>query len=111
MKKNLNMIRGDTFNFTFEIENLDEALDSCYFSCKKNIDDATYTFQKNLNDGITQIETNKYKVRIAPNDTHDIEVGKYIYDLQIGIGEDIYTIMSGQLIIEKEVTEESYEEL
>ena len=108
MKKNLNMIRGDTFSFTVEIENLNEALDSCYFSCKKSINDENYTFQKSLNDGITMIETNKYKIRIDPNDTHDIEVGTYIYDLQIGIGYDIYTIMSGSLIIEKEVTEETY---
>lgn len=111
MKKNLDMIRGDTLIFTFEIEGLNEDLDSCYFSCKKNIDDESYTFQKSLEDGITKEEVGKYKVRIAPNDTHDINIGNYIYDLQIGIDEDIYTIMSGQLRIEKEITEETYEEL
>lgn len=110
MKKNLNLIRGDTLAFTIEIEGLQEDLDSCYFSCKKTIDDE-YTFQKSLENGITKVETGKYKVRIAPEDTHDLEIGNYIYDLQIGIGEDIYTIMLGPLTIEKEITGETYEEL
>lgn len=111
MKKNLNMIRGDTLAFMFEVEGLTESLNSCYFSCKKNLSDNEYIFQKKLDEGITPVEGNKYKVRIAPNDTHDIEVGNYLYDLQIGIGEDIYTIMSGQLNIEKEITGETYGEL
>lgn len=109
MQKNLNLIRGDTLAFTIEIEGLKESLNSCYFSCKKNIDDNEYVFQKSLNNGIEEIETGKYKVRIAPSDTHDIQTGKYLYDLQIGIGQDIFTVMTGPLSIEKEITEETYE--
>lgn len=111
MKKNLSMIRGDTLAFTFEIEGLEDDLNSCYFSCKKTISDDEYTFQKSLEDGITKVEQGKYKVRIAPEDTHDLEIGNYIYDLQIGISADIYTIMLGPLTIEKEITGETYEEL
>lgn len=111
MKKNLNMIRGDTLAFTIEIEKLEDDLNSCYFSCKKSIEDDEYTFQKSLGNGITKVETGKYKIRIAPEDTHNLEVGTYIYDLQIGIGADIYTIMTGPLVIEKEITEETYGEL
>lgn len=111
MKKNLSMIRGDTLAFTIEIEGLEDDLDSCYFSCKKTINDDEYTFQKSLEDGITKVETGKYKVRIAPEDTHNLEVGNYIYDLQIGIGSDIHTVMIGSLDIEKEITEETYAEL
>ena len=111
MKKNLTMTRGDTYIFTFEIEGLEEGLNTCYFSCKKSADDDEYTFQKSLGDGIIQLEVNKYKVRIAPRDTHELEVGEYKYDLQIGIGEDIYTIMNGPLTITKDITEETYEQL
>jgi hypothetical protein len=105
------MIRGDTLIFTFTIENLEEDLTSCYFSCKKTIDDEYYTFQKSLEDGIEKIDTGKYKVRIAPADTREEDVGEYLYDLQIGIGEDIFTIMTGPLRINKEITEESYDRL
>ena len=111
MKKNFEIIRGDTLIFEFTIENLEEDLNSCYFSCKKDITDKYYTFQKSLDNGITKVDTGKYKVRVAPADTKTQEVGRYIYDLQIGIGEDIYTIMTGSFTINKEITEETYGQL
>lgn len=107
MKKNFEMVRGDSLIFTFEVENLNEDLVSCYFSCKKDIDDPEYVFQKTLEDGIQKVEENKYKVRVAPLDTKELEIGSYIYDLQIGVEEDIFTVMTGQLKIEKEITEEN----
>lgn len=106
MKKNFDMIKGDTLAFVFEIENLNEDLVSCYFSCKKNSKNVEYAFQKSLNNGITKIETGKYKVRVAPEDTKTLSTGKYYYDLQIGIGEDIYTILTGQIYINEEITGE-----
>lgn len=106
MKKNFDLIRGDTLMFTIKIENLEEDLNSCYFSCKKSITDENYTFQKSLNNGITKEELGKYTVRVAPEDTQNIEIGQYIYDLQIGIGDDIYTVMNGSIIIEHEITKE-----
>lgn len=106
MKKNLNMIRGDTLAFAIEIEGLDQQLETCYFSCKRNIDDDNYTFQKSLEDGIEMIETNKYRVRVAPEDTKGKDVGKYYYDLQIGVNGDVHTVLRGQLDIETEITEE-----
>lgn len=111
MKKNFDIIRGDTLMFTIDIENLEEDLDSCYFSCKKNINDEYYTFQKSLENGITKIDTGKYQIRVAPEDTKSKDIGIYIYDLQIGIGQDIYTVMTGQFSINKEITEETYGEL
>lgn len=107
MKKIINMIKGDTLSFTFEIENFTEELDTCYFSCKKDVTDNNYIFQKSLNNGITKIDTGKYKVRVAPEDTKNVLIGNYQYDLQIGINNDIYTIMNGLLTIEQEITEES----
>ena len=111
MKKNFEIIRGDTLMFTITIEDLEEDLDSCYFSCKKTIDDETYSFQKLLGNGIEKLETGKYKIRVAPEDTKSLDVGRYIYDLQIGINEDIYTIMIGTFNINKEITEQTYERL
>ncbi len=106
MKKNFDMIKGDTLAFVFEIENLNDDLVSCYFSCKKSVDDETYSFQKALDNGITKIETGKYKVRVAPEDTKTLLAGKYYYDLQIGLGEDVYTILTGQINIKEEITGE-----
>lgn len=104
METNLKMVRGDTLAFGVEIEGLEEDLDTAYFSCKINYDDNSYVFQKTLGNGITKVETGKYRVRVAPADTSSLEAGQYYYDLQIGVNGDIYTILRGVLKIEYDVT-------
>lgn len=106
MNKNFDLIKGDTLAFVFEIEDFNDDLSTCYFSCKRNINDENYAFQKSLNNGITKIETGKYKVRVAPGDTKNLLTGSYYYDLQIGVGEDVYTILIGQINLKKEITGE-----
>ena len=106
MNKNLNMVRGDTLSFAIEIEGLNQDLDTCYFSCKKDPSDDEYVFQKELEDGIEKVETGKYKIRVAPSDTKTIEIGNYYYDLQIGVNGDVFTVLRGILKIEKEITGE-----
>lgn len=102
--KYIRMVKGDTLSFGIEIERLDKDLDSAYFSCKKNYVDGTYAFQKTLNNGITKLETGQYVVRVAPEDTKDIEAGKYFFDMQIGVNSDIFTILKGIIEIEQEIT-------
>lgn len=109
MDKVLKMVRGDTFAFGIEYEFDDESkqdLDTCYFSCKLNADDEEYIFQKSIGDGISKAGDNQYRVRVAPSDTSDIEIGKYYYDLQIGLNGDIHTILKGVLVVEREITRE-----
>ena len=102
---NLVMTRGDTLAFSFEVEGIDN-LDEAYFTCKLNHDDDTYIFQKDLTDGISVVEAGKYRVRLAPADTEDIELGSYYYDLKIKKNGDAFTILKGVLDIEYNVTEE-----
>ena len=108
MNTNLFMVRGDTFRFNLEIEGLEEDLTNAYFSCKKNKDDTEYLFQKSLGDGITkteETETSKtYEVVVAPEDTEEVDEGNYFYDLQIQVGDDIFTPLLAILKIEKDVT-------
>lgn len=111
LKNNLNLevTRGDTFSFGVEIDSLGQALETTYFTCKSNYDDENYLFQKTLNDGITldKVEGGNYfyKVRIAPQDTQELEPGKYYYDFQIEVNSDTFTILKGVLTIEFDVTE------
>ena len=109
-KTNLEMIKGDTFSFAFEVE-FDEApqkLEKADFTCKTNFDDGDDVFKKTLGNGITfsKQERNKmyYVVRIAPEDTKDIEAGHYFYDMQIELNGDAFTILNGALKIESDVT-------
>lgn len=103
--KNIRMTRGDTLAFGMEFDGLDQDLDSAYFTCKKAYEGEN-VFQKSLGDGISKAEDNKYRVRVAPEDTANIDAGKYYYDLEIGVNGDIFTLMKGILDIEPDVTKE-----
>lgn len=102
--ENIIMIRGDTVAFGMEIDGLDEDLDFCYFTCKENYTDEANLFQKSLGDGIKKIETGKYSIRIAPEDTKDAEAGMYFYDLTLGVNGDVFTVKNGVFCIKWDVT-------
>lgn len=105
----IRMTRGDTLAFGIEVTDQDGngmTLDSAYFTCKKNLTDAENLFQKSLGNGISAgSKTGQYTVRVAPSDTSDAEIGFYFYDLQIGVGADVYTIYKGVFEIEHDVTQ------
>ena len=109
-KTNLEMIKGDTLSFAVEIEFDDkpQELEKAFFTCKNNLDDDDVVFQKTLEDGISfrKQERNKmyYVVRIAPEDTKDIESGHYFYDMQIELNGDVFTIMTGTLKVLHRIT-------
>lgn len=107
MNNNMRMIRGDTLSFGVEYSFDDETsqdLETCYFSCKKNADDEEYAFQKSLSDGISKVNSGQYRIRIAPEDTEDLEAGNYNYDLEIGLNDDKFTLLRGILRIDEDVT-------
>ena len=112
IKRDISMVRGDTLSFGFQVTGLGGAEpDSIYFSCKEHLENETYVFSKSLEAGIEErsydqeTDTLTYGVRVAPEDTEDVDFGKYFYDLQIGINGDILTLMKGRLSIEWEVKE------
>lgn len=109
-KTNLEMIKGDTFSFAFEVE-FDEApqkLEKADFACKTNFDDDDALFHKELEKGINfaMQERGKlyYIVRVAPEDTKNLETGMYYYDLSIELNGDVFTVLNGALKIESGVT-------
>lgn len=110
-KTNLEMIKGDTLSFAIEIEFDDkpQELEKALFTCKRNLDDGDVVFQKTLENGISfrKQERNKmyYVVRIAPEDTKDIETGHYFYDMQIEINSDVFTILTGTLKLQYGITD------
>lgn len=112
IKRDISMVRGDTLSFGFQVTGLEgQRPDAIYFSCKEKLEDTTYIFSVSLGDGITersydsQTDTLTYGVRVAPELTEDVEFGKYFYDLQLDINDDVLTLMKGKLSIEWEVKE------
>ena len=110
MINNLEMIRGDTLSFAFEVE-FDEApqkLEKADFTCKANFDDNDALFHKELEKGINFSKQDGtklyYIVRVAPEDTKNIDAGLYYYDLSIELNGDVFTILTGALKIGEDVT-------
>ena len=81
----LEFIRGDTFPFkiirkTEDQEIIKEKPDEMFFTVKKNYSEKEYKFQKRLSNGtiIYDEETNYYNIIINPEDTNDLDFGKYV---------------------------------
>jgi hypothetical protein len=112
--QNLAMIRGDTFRFDVLLSGLDGAtVTGMYFTVKAKATEAEAVIQKSLGNGIRQLASEddeedapvRYEVRIAPEDTASATAGTaYVYDLEVHIGEDVYTVLMGQLKLTQDVT-------
>lgn len=106
-KNDIRHVKGDTFSCALTVENLGQELDTAYFTCRDSLnDDSEALFVKSLDEGISIVETGentyKYAIRIAPDDTKDLQSGTYYYDLEVGVNGDIFTIMKGKFIIEQD---------
>lgn len=103
-QKNFKLVRGDTLVFSFQVTGLSSPISSVTFSCKGTVKDEAYLFQKTLDDGIEVSEDGIYTVRIAPEDTANLNARRYAYDLEITIDQDVYTPMLGDLDLIADVT-------
>jgi hypothetical protein len=103
--ENITLVRGDTLSFGIVMYGDVQTLDSAYFTVKKDYNDSPVV-QKSIGDGITESAEGEYTVRMAPEDTKDLELGRYYYDLQVGNGGDDFTILRGILDLVYDVTEE-----
>ena len=108
-RNDIKHVKGDTFSSALVVEDLGQDLDTAYFTCRESLNDNSEAlFVKSLGDGITLVEYDehkdirKYAIRIEPADTKDLQSGTYYYDLEIGVNDDIFTIMKGRFVIEQD---------
>lgn len=108
-EENVVMVRGDTMSFGLKVE-FDEGvqnLETAFFTCKSNFDDYDVIFKKSIGDGIEIAGVDEksvtYRIRIAPNDTKNLDPGNYYYDFQIGVNYDVFTLRRGILKIEPDL--------
>lgn len=103
--ENITMVKGDTLSFNV-ILNDDEGnpvtVDSAEFAVRKNPTSGAST-KVDLTDGITQSD-GVMTVRLAPSKTSALYGGYYYYDLRIGIGSDVYTLLKGMMLLEVPVS-------
>lgn len=109
--RNIDMMRGDTFTAEIVLKNITaDTVKNLTLSVKKTKQAEEYTLQASLTGGqITAAEPDeegdsKYQLRLAPEMTNDLEPGAYKYDLELRIGEDVYTLVEGNFTIKRDVT-------
>ena len=114
----LNIVRGDTFYFGVEFTGLNTSVTSLTFTVKSLPDDESPIFQYKIGDGISLRSSSTgdddklsetYFIRIAPEDTKDLDIGNYYYDLEFQqsnqVFSDTYTLLRGKFIVEYDVTQ------
>ena len=110
----ISMARGDVYSFSFGIY-IDDAqttmeMDNIYFTVKKHYYDEAYVFQKRLNDhGIVDDGQGAYNITINPEDTEELDIGTYDFDIEIVKLPDIKRTFIGVLELTKEVTHKGNE--
>lgn len=105
MLRIFNIKQGDEFSFTVTFKNLQEDLTTFTMGVKREYTDATMLIQKSLGNGITKIETGKYRVDFLPSETDALKPDFYVYDLRLSIGSTIFTPLYGYLNIQETVFE------
>lgn len=111
IRKEITMIKGDTLAFNFQVQGLDGANPTAiYFTCREKPESNSFYFQRSLSGGINRVnydastDTATYSVRVRPDETENLTAGRYYYDLQMTVSDDVLTLMKGRLNIEWEVT-------
>ena len=104
-EEEISFTRGDTYVIVFEVKNVQDSLDTAYFTCRKDkLRETPVLFQLSLDNGINDLGENKYQVVIASDLTKDLAPQAYYYDLQLGIDDVIKTPLKGKLRLTWDVT-------
>lgn len=97
--------QGDQFSFTVSFKNLQEDLTAFNMGVKLNYTDEEMLITKGLGNGITKVETGKYRVDFTPAETKSLNPNLYVYDLRLSIGSTVFTPLYGYLNIMETVFE------
>lgn len=107
---NIEMPRGDIKNVSFAVNNPDGSessilFDDIFFTVKKYHTDKNPIFQKRLSDGsIFKRTDGKYGFRIESDDTDNLHIGTYEFDIEVVRNPDIKQTTTGNLVLTKEIT-------
>lgn len=92
-----------SFNVTFKDE---VTLSDLIFAFKKDINDEEPVLQKTLEAGeIVSVDTNKYQIAIANDETAELEPLNYIWGLVAVIGGNNIPLAEGKLLVTKMIPE------
>lgn len=105
MLRIFNVKQGDQFSFTVTFKNLQEDLTTFTMGVKEDYNDEIMLVTKSLGNGITKIQTGKYRVDFTPAETQALDPNFYVYDLRMTLGTTVFTPLYGYLNIQETVFE------
>lgn len=101
-EQNIEIVKGDTLSFNFQIAGLDGDAPTFKMTVKENYDDTDVLCAAESGQGITLVEsvdgTNTYAVHFAPTQTN-IKLGRFYYDLKMYVNSDVITLMRGRFTV------------
>ena len=105
MLRIFNVKQGDQFSFTVTFKNLQQDLTTFTMGVKEDYNDEIMLVTKSLGNGITKIQTGKYRVDFTPAETQALTPNFYVYDLRMTLGTTVSTPLYGYLNIQETVFE------
>jgi hypothetical protein len=107
--QNIEMVRGDTLAFNFQLEGLEGEEPDFTFTCKET-PEGEVVFNAEIGEGISLVDYDlttdltTYGVRIAPGKTERLDIAIYYYDLEMRLNGDVVTLMRGKLTLLYDIT-------
>ena len=109
IEQNIDMVKGDTLAFNFQIKGLEGDEPTITFTCREHYD-GDLVFNCESGQGIEQVDYDElndittYSVWVAPAKTKSLDLARYYYDLELKVNNDVITLMRGRLTLLYEVT-------
>lgn len=107
--QDIDMVKGDTLAFNFQVRGLDGAEPTFTFTCREHYN-GDMLFNCESGQGIEQVDYDEYNdlatfaVWVDPVKTKDLDLARYYYDLEMQVDRDVLTLMRGRLTLLYEVT-------
>lgn len=104
----MELTRGDTGQYRFQRKDADGEViltlpDAIYFTVKKSYQSPTVVFQKTIDD-MTFDQDGTFHFTIEPEDTQALDIGNYVYDIEVTDSDYVQTISKGTLKLLAEAT-------
>lgn len=104
----MELTRGDTGQYCFQRLDADgDAITTTptalYFTCKKSYQSSSVAFQKTIDD-MTMDDDGTWHFVIEPEDTEALDIGNYVYDIEVTESSYVQTIAKGTLKLLAEAT-------
>ena len=103
VNQNFTLTRGDSLQFRINFLNAETMPSDIIMTVKDKSSDTVAVLQLQIGNGISRIDADSYLVKISSEQTSNLELLNYIYQIATVYNSDYETVVEGKLIITPEV--------